>query len=82
MTDSFDIDNFAEIGLAAGDKPLISPTEVADAQDTGDEAVAADNAAREITLDDGVGINSLRPPTGHPAAVAHRRPTRSGSVPP
>jgi 5'-nucleotidase len=57
VTDSFDIDNFAEIGLAAGDKPLISPTDVADAQGTGDEAVAADNAARRITLDDGASIN-------------------------
>ncbi len=57
VTDSFDIDNFAEIGLAAGDKPLISPTDVADAQGTGDEAVAADNEARKITLDDGASIN-------------------------
>ena len=57
VTDSFDIDNFAEIGLAAGDKPLISPTDVADAQGTDDEAVAADNEARKITLDDGASIN-------------------------
>lgn len=57
VTDSFDIDNYAEIGLASGDKPLISPTDVADAQGTEDEAVAADNAARKITLDDGASIN-------------------------
>jgi len=45
---------YGEVGLAQGDRPLITPTEVADAQDP--EAVAAvvaDNAARQIVLDDG-----------------------------
>ena len=44
---------FGEIGLAEGDTPLIQPTEVADARTARADAVAADNAARAITLDDG-----------------------------
>ncbi len=60
VTNSFNINNFAEIGLATGDKPLIAPTEVADAQDTAAvQAVAADNAARAIALDDGSSTNYL-----------------------
>ncbi|MEO6881771.1 MAG: ExeM/NucH family extracellular endonuclease [Mycobacteriaceae bacterium] len=45
---------FGEVGLAAGDEPLIQPTDVADAQDS--EAIAtvkADNATRAVILDDG-----------------------------
>ncbi len=58
VTNTFTTNTFAEIGLAAGTKPLIAPTEVADAQDTADvAAIAADNAARAITLDDGASAN-------------------------
>ncbi len=57
VTDSYDIDNFGEIGLAQGDKPLIQPTDVEDFQEGDPEGVAADNAARAITLDDGASIN-------------------------
>ncbi len=57
VTNTFTTNTFAEIGLAAGTKPLIAPTEVEDAQ-TGDVAgVAADNAARAVTLDDGASAN-------------------------
>jgi 5'-nucleotidase len=59
VTNTFNMNNFAEIGLATGDTPLIAPTEVEDAQ-TGDVAgVAADNAARAVALDDGASINYL-----------------------
>lgn len=45
---------FGEVGLAAGDKPLIQPTDVAGAQDDlAIAAVTADNAARAVVLDDG-----------------------------
>ncbi len=57
VTDSYDIDNFGEIGLAQGVKPLIQPTDVEDFQEGDPEGVAADNAARAITLDDGASIN-------------------------
>lgn len=57
VTDSYDTDNYAEIGLASGTTPLITPTDVADAQGTADEAVAVENARRAIALDDGASIN-------------------------
>ncbi len=59
VTNTFNMNNFAEIGLATGGTPLISPTEVEDAQ-TGDVAgVTADNAARAVALDDGASTNYL-----------------------
>lgn len=45
---------YGEVGLAQGDEPLMTPTEVADAQDEAAvAAVEADNDARQIVLDDG-----------------------------
>jgi len=58
VSDNYDTNFFASFTLAAGDLPLVQPTEVADAQDTAAiEAVRADNAARMITLDDGASTN-------------------------
>lgn len=59
--------SFGEVGLAFGDKPLIQPTDVADAQDTAAvAAVEADNDARAVILDDGstmrFGIGTVAPP--------------------
>ncbi len=59
VTNVFSTNRYAEIGLATGDRPLIQPTEVADAQGTEDEEVAADNAARAVTLDDGATTDFL-----------------------
>ena len=47
VADNYALNQYAEIGLAAGTQPLFAPTEVADPHDA--EAVAAveaDNAAR------------------------------------
>ncbi|MCB8956674.1 MAG: ExeM/NucH family extracellular endonuclease [Nocardioides sp.] len=63
VTDTYSTNQYAEIGLAAGDHPLIQPTDVADAQD--DPAIAAieaDNADRGVVLDDGASINFLPRP--------------------
>ena len=57
VTDSYNIDNYGEIGLASGTEPLVVPTEVEDAQTGDTAAVAAENARRAITLDDGASIN-------------------------
>ncbi len=57
VTDSYDIDNFGEIGLAQGNKPLIQPTDVEDFQEGDPGSIVADNAVRAITLDDGASIN-------------------------
>ncbi len=60
VTNTYSTNQYAEIGLAAGDTPLIQPTDVADAQDKpAINAVVADNAARAVTLDDGASLNFL-----------------------
>lgn len=60
VADNYALNQYAEIGLAAGTTPLYAPTEVADAQDAAAiAAVKADNAARAVTLDDGASANFL-----------------------
>jgi 5'-nucleotidase len=54
VTDNYNVNRFGEISLAAGDRPLWQPTEVADAQNPAAiAAVVADNASKRLTLDDG-----------------------------
>jgi len=58
VSDNYDTNYYASFTLAAGDHPLVQPTDVVDAQDTAAvAAVQAENAARAITLDDGASIN-------------------------
>lgn len=60
VTNTYATNQYAEIGLAAGDHPLIQPTDVADAQDhAAIAAVEADNADRGVVLDDGSSTNFL-----------------------
>ncbi|MBF4462835.1 MULTISPECIES: ExeM/NucH family extracellular endonuclease [unclassified Rathayibacter] len=59
VTDTFDLNSFGSIGLASGDSPLLTPTEVARPGSSEAAAIVADNAARAITLDDGASINFL-----------------------
>ncbi|KQQ03951.1 MULTISPECIES: ExeM/NucH family extracellular endonuclease [unclassified Rathayibacter] len=59
VTDTYDLNSYGSIGLAAGDSPLLTPTEVARPGTPELAAVVADNAARAITLDDGASINFL-----------------------
>jgi 5'-nucleotidase len=67
VTNSYATGQYGEIGLATGTTPLIAPTEVEDAQ-TGDVAgVAADNARRLVTLDDGRSSNFAGVASGEPA---------------
>ncbi|MFC4786279.1 ExeM/NucH family extracellular endonuclease [Nocardioides sp. MAHUQ-72] len=67
VTNNYSTNQYAEIGLATGDTPLVAPTETTDAQDTAAIAAAtAANAARAITLDDGASTNFL-PFGGGPA---------------
>ena len=58
VTDVFSLNNFASIGLAFGEMPLKVPTEVA-APGPDADAVAADNAAHKVVLDDGSSVNYL-----------------------
>lgn len=60
VADNYSLNQYAEIALAAGTEPLWQPTEVADPHDAAAiAAVAADNAARKVTLDDGSSANFL-----------------------
>ncbi|MBF4572636.1 ExeM/NucH family extracellular endonuclease [Herbiconiux sp. VKM Ac-1786] len=59
VTNNYTTNQYAEIGLAAGDTPLITPTELARPGTDAYAAAVADNAARAVTLDDGSSINFL-----------------------
>jgi 5'-nucleotidase len=72
VTNTFSTNNFGEVGLAQGDKPLIQRTEVELPGPAGSSAVEADNNARAIVLDDGSSTNFLL--TGN-ATQCNPRPT-------
>jgi predicted extracellular nuclease len=65
VADNYSLNLYGEIGLAAGTRPLPTPTDVADPADPAAvAAVQADNAARSVTLDDGSSWNYLTNATG------------------
>lgn len=53
VTDNYSLNTYGEIGLAAGDRVLRTPTDVAAAGTAEAAGVGADNAARKVILDDG-----------------------------
>ncbi|WP_054145431.1 ExeM/NucH family extracellular endonuclease [Frigoribacterium sp. RIT-PI-h] len=57
VADTYTTNQYGEVKLASGDRPLIQPTEVARPGSAGYAAVVADNAARAVTLDDGATTN-------------------------
>lgn len=59
VTDNYSLNQYAEIGLAAGDSALVQPTAVAAVGTPEHAAVVADNAARAVKLDDGASTNFL-----------------------
>jgi 5'-nucleotidase len=60
VADNYALNQYAEIGLAAGGTALYAPTEVADPHDPAAiQGVKDDNAARLVTLDDGATTNFL-----------------------
>lgn len=60
VTNSYNINTFAEVGLATGDEPLRQPTEhAADTNTFLLNAIKADNAARGVVLDDGTSVNYM-----------------------
>ncbi|WP_458116339.1 ExeM/NucH family extracellular endonuclease [Arthrobacter sp. D2-10] len=60
VSDNYMLNQYGEITLAAGDTPLVQPTEVAPPGTPENTAVTADNAARAVKLDDGATTNFLR----------------------
>ncbi|GAA1927785.1 ExeM/NucH family extracellular endonuclease [Nocardioides lentus] len=84
VTNVFNANSFAEIGLASGTTPLIQPTETIDAQDTTAIAAAnASNAARAVALDDGASVNYLNGAARNQALpyLSPSNPVRVGSRP-
>lgn len=73
VTNTFSTNNFGEVGLAHGTKPLIQRTEVELPGPAGSSATEADNVARAVVLDDGASTNFLATSTS--AAVCGARPT-------
>ena len=59
VSNTYSTNQYAEIGLATGTTPLITPTEIARPGTAAYTAAVADNAARAVTLDDGASINFL-----------------------
>lgn len=73
VTNTFATNQYGEVGLAVGTQPLLQPTEVAAPKSAAALAVAADNAARAVTLDDGSSTNFLG--NSFSASVCGARPT-------
>jgi predicted extracellular nuclease len=57
VSDNYDANYYGEFVLASGDTPLRQPTDAGTAGSAEAVAVAADNAARTVTLDDGSSLN-------------------------
>lgn len=57
VSDTYSTNRYGEVGLAAGDSPLRQPTDAARPGSDEAAAVAADNAARGVRLDDGAGLD-------------------------
>lgn len=53
VSDTYSTNRFGDVGLATGTEPLRQPTDVARPGSDAAKAVAADNAARGVRLDDG-----------------------------
>ncbi|MEV7431377.1 ExeM/NucH family extracellular endonuclease [Nocardioides sp. NPDC092400] len=66
VTNSYATWQYGEVGLATGDRPLIQPTEVEDAQTGDPRSVEQDNARRLVTLDDGKSQNFGGAASGEP----------------
>jgi 5'-nucleotidase len=62
VTNTYSTNQYAEVGLATGTTPLITPTEIARPGTPQYAAAVANNAARAVTLDDGASINFLSSP--------------------
>lgn len=60
VTNSYNVNTFAEVGLATGDTPLRQPTEhAADDNSFLLKVIKADNLARGVVLDDGTSVNYM-----------------------
>ncbi|MFS0705076.1 ExeM/NucH family extracellular endonuclease [Cellulomonas sp. 179-A 9B4 NHS] len=82
VSNTYSTNQYGEVGLATGTTPLLQPTEVARPGTPEAAAVAADNAARRVTLDDGATTNFLGQDAGGltPPYVSTENPVRVGAA--
>ncbi|HST47566.1 lamin tail domain-containing protein, partial [Jatrophihabitans sp.] len=87
VTNTFTTNQFGEVGLASGTKPLIQRTEVEKPGPASSSATEADNAARAVTLDDGSSVNFLATSGGvlvngalTPPYISQTAPVRVGAA--
>jgi 5'-nucleotidase len=85
VTNTFGTNQYGEVGLASGTKPLIQRTEVEKPGPASSSPTEADNAARAVTLDDGSSINFLATSNGvlvngnlTPPYISQTAPVRVG----
>ncbi|MEO6502664.1 MAG: ExeM/NucH family extracellular endonuclease [Jatrophihabitantaceae bacterium] len=85
VTNTFTTNQFGEVGLASGTKPLIQRTEVEKPGPAASSPTEADNAARKVALDDGSSTNFLATSGGllvngalTPPYVSQSAPVRVG----
>ncbi len=64
VSDNYSLNQYGEIGIAAGDEPLRQPTDVAPYGSAEAAAVAARNEAARVTLDDAATTNFLYTDSG------------------
>ncbi len=81
VSNTYSTNQYGEVGLAAGDTPLVQPTDVARPGTPDAAAVAADNAARRVVLDDGASVNFLSNAnrTLSPSYISATDPVRVGA---
>jgi len=82
VTDAYAANQYSEVGLASGTMPLIQPTDAARPGTPEAAAIAADNAARLVTLDDGSSLNFLTSANSGltPPFVSQTDPVRVGAA--
>ena len=79
ISDTYSTNRYGELGLAGGESPLRQPTDVAAPGSPEAAAVAADNAARGVILDDGTSIDFSAQTALTPAYVSLTEPIVVGA---
>jgi 5'-nucleotidase len=81
VSNTYSTNQYGEVGLAAGDEPLLQPTDVARPGTVEAKEVDADNAARAVVLDDGASTNFLNASSSGltPPYVSLDEPVRVGA---
>ncbi|WP_233575309.1 ExeM/NucH family extracellular endonuclease [Cellulomonas sp. PhB150] len=82
ISNTYSTNQYGEVGLASGTKPLIQPTDAARPGTPAAAAVEADNAARGVVLDDGATTNFLSAANQNlvPPYISLTNPVRVGAA--